>query len=288
MTPLPPRYWRLAHGRSLDLAPGLLMGIVNVTPDSFSDGGRLQGTDAAVTHALRLAADGAHILDIGGESTKPGAVEISDAEEQDRVLPVIEKLVKETEAAISIDTYRASTARLAIAAGAHIINDVHGAQREPAIADVAAETGAGLCLMHTGRGREKLKDVIADQFHFLNHSLEIARAAGVADEAIVLDPGFGFAKDAEENMELMARFAELRDFGLPLIAGTSRKRFIGAMTGVEEASRRDPGTAATTVYLRPRGADIFRVHDVAINRDALAVANAMIALEHRLRKEQEA
>ncbi len=285
---MPPRgSWRLAHGRVLDYGPGLLMGIVNVTPDSFSDGGRLSGPDAAVEHALRLAADGAHILDIGGESTKPGAVEISAAEEQDRVLPVIERLAKEADVVISIDTYRASTARAAVLAGAHIINDVHGAQREPEIAAVAAETGAGLCLMHTGRGREKLADVIADQFLFLDRSLEIARAAGVAEDALFLDPGFGFAKDAEENMELMARFAELHRFGLPLIAGTSRKRFIGTMTGVEQADRRDAGTAATTFYLRQRGAALFRVHDVAINRDALAVANAMLALEQRLAAQPE-
>lgn len=258
------------------------MGIVNITPDSFSDGGRLLDTDAAVEHALRLASDGAHILDIGGESTKPDAVEISAAEEQDRVLPVIERLARETSAAISIDTYRASTARLALHAGAHIVNDVHGAQREPEIAAVAAQFGAGLCLMHTGRGREKLKDVIEDQFLFLKRSLAIARAAGLPERAIVIDPGFGFAKDTEENMQLMARFSELRALGLPLIAGTSRKRFIGAMTGVDDAAKRDAGTAATTVYLRQRGAAIFRVHDVAANRDALAVANAMLDLERRL------
>lgn len=287
VTSLSPRLWRLAHGRSLDLGPGLLMGIVNITPDSFSDGGRLRSTEAAVEHALRLAGEGAHILDIGGESTKPGAVEVTAAEEQDRVLPVIERLVRETAAAISIDTYRASTARLAVNMGAHIINDVHGAQREPEIAAVAAETGAGLCLMHTGRGREKAADVIEDQFLFLNRSLQIAREAGVADDRIVLDPGFGFAKDSDENMEVMVRFAELQAFRMPLIAGTSRKRFIGTMTGIEDASRRDAGTAATTVYLRQKGAAIFRVHDVAINRDALAVANAIMALEMRLARTQD-
>lgn len=258
------------------------MGIVNVTPDSFSDGGRLVGTEAAVEHALRLASDGAHILDIGGESTKPDALEVSAAEEQDRVLPVIERLVRETAAAISIDTYRASTARLALEVGAHIVNDVHGAQREPEIAAVAAQFGAGLCLMHTGRGREKREDVIEDQFVFLERSLAIARGAGVAEAAIVLDPGFGFAKDTDENIQLMARFSELHALGRPLVAGTSRKRFIGAMTGVDDAAKRDAGTAATTVYLRQRGAAVFRVHDVAINRDALAVANAMIDIERHL------
>nr|WP_316654421.1 dihydropteroate synthase [uncultured Gellertiella sp.] len=276
------RIWQLAHGRALDLKDGALMAIINVTPDSFSDGGLLKSTAAAVDHALACVAGGADILDIGGESTRPGAVGISAAEEQDRVLPVIEALAARTDALMSIDTYRASTARLAVAAGAHVINDVHGAQREPEIAKVAAETGAGLCLMHTGRGRDKLSDVIADQILFLGRSLDIADAAGVARSAVVLDPGFGFAKDPAENMELMARFAELHGFGLPLIAGTSRKRFIGTMTGEEMADRRDAGTAATTVYLRQQGAAIFRVHNVAINRDALAVANAMLDAEARL------
>ncbi|MFC0478476.1 dihydropteroate synthase [Gellertiella hungarica] len=276
------RQWHLAGGRVLDLEDGVLMAIVNVTPDSFSDGGRHSGTDAAVAHALACVEEGAHILDIGGESSRPGATEVTAAEEQDRVLPVIEALVRQTDAIISIDTYRAETAQLAIAAGAHIINDVHGAQREPDIAAVAARTGAGLCLMHTGRGREKLPDLVADQRHFLSRSLEIAASAGVAREAIVLDPGFGFAKDAAEDLELMVRFAELHVFGYPLLAGTSRKRFIGGMTGRTVAAERDVGTAATTVYLRQQGASIFRVHNVANNRDALAVANAILKDEKRL------
>lgn len=282
MVPTAGQSWKAAHGRSVALDKGVLMAIINVTPDSFSDGGRLQSAEDAVQHALAAAAAGAGILDIGGESTKPGADEISAEEEQARVLPVIAALLKQTDALISIDTYRASTARLAIQAGAHIINDVHGAQREPEIARVAAETGAGLCLMHTGRGRDKLPDVIEDQFLFLSLSLAIARDAGVADDAIVLDPGFGFAKDSEENMALMVRFAELHRLGYPLLAGTSRKRFIGTMTGEEQADRRDVATAATTLYLRQKGAAVFRVHNVAINRDALAVGNAILAAEARL------
>lgn len=274
--------WKVAHGRSIALHDGVLMAIINVTPDSFSDGGRLQSATDAVSHALACVAEGAHILDIGGESTKPGAEEVSAEEEQARVLPVIEALSLQTNAFISIDTYRASTARLAVEAGAHIINDVHGAQREPEIARVAAELGAGLCLMHTGRGREKLPDVIDDQMLFLKQSLKIAGDAGVPPEAVVLDPGFGFAKDADENIALMVRFAELHRLGYPLLAGTSRKRFIGTMTGEEQADRRDAGTAATTTYLRQKGAAVFRVHNVAINRDALAVGNAILAAEARL------
>lgn len=272
-----PFHWSLAHGRSLLLGPqGLIMAIVNVTPDSFSDGGRHDTTERAIEHARRCIAAGARILDIGGESTRPDAAAVSPAEEQDRVLPVIAALAREGEAVISVDTYRAETARLAIEAGAHIVNDVHGLQREPDIARVAAETGAGLCIMHTGRDRQKLPDVIDDQFAFLERSLEIARSAGVLDQAIVLDPGFGFAKDTDENMELMARFEELFRFERPILAGTSRKRFVGAITG-RDAADRDAGTAATTVMLRLAGAAVFRVHDVAINRDALVMADAMVA-----------
>jgi dihydropteroate synthase len=280
-------YWRTAHGRGIALeAKGRLMAIVNVTPDSFSDGGRHFSVDRAVEHALSCLSDGAEILDIGGESTRPGATPVSAAEEQDRVLPVIEQLARETDALISIDTYRADTARRAIAAGAHIINDVHGLQREPEIAAIAAEYGAGLCVMHTGRGRDRLVDVIADQFDYLERSLAIAAAAKVARETIVLDPGFGFAKETvEENMALMARCDELLALGYPLLVGTSRKRFLGTLTG-REAGERDAATAATTVLLRMKGASVFRVHNVAINRDALAIADAMIAAQREAGKEQ--
>lgn len=275
--PFEPFRWSLAHGRHLELGPrGILMAIVNVTPDSFSDGGLFDSADAAVAQAVLCLEQGAGIIDIGGESTRPGAAPVSAAEEQDRILPVIEALAASTEAIISVDTYRAETARLAVEAGAHIVNDVHGLQREPDIAGVAAQSGAGLCIMHTGRDREKLPDVVEDHYLFLGRSLEIARQAGVRREAIVLDPGFGFAKDTQENLELMARFGELFGFETPLLAGTSRKRFVGAVTG-REAAGRDAGTAATTALLRMAGAAVFRVHDVAINRDALLMADAMLA-----------
>lgn len=252
------------------------MAIINVTPDSFSDGGLNASSADARRNALKAVDDGADIVDIGGESTRPGAAEVSAAEEQDRVLPVIEALSSRRSVLISIDTYRASTAESAIAAGAHIVNDVHGLQRDPELAGVVARTSAGVCIMHTGRGREKLPDVIADQFEFLRGSLEIARAAGIADDAIVLDPGFGFNKETpRENIELAARFAELHVLGFPLLAGTSRKRFLGALTG-REAPDRDVATAATSALLRYAGAAIFRVHNVAINRDALIVADAML------------
>jgi len=280
-SPFDPFDWRLAHGRQLELGPrGLLMAIVNVTPDSFSDGGRFDSADRAVAQAILCLEEGADIVDIGGESTRPDAAPVTAAEEQDRILPVIEALAATTDAIISVDTYRAETARLAVAAGAHIVNDVHGLQREPGIARVAAETGAGLCIMHTGRDRQKLPDVVEDQYLFLGRSLEIAREAGVAREAMVLDPGFGFAKDTDENLELMARFGELFGYELPLLAGTSRKRFVGAVTG-RDGDARDIATAATTALLRVAGAAVFRVHDVAINRDALAMADAMLAARRK-------
>lgn len=271
------REWRLAHGRSLTLGPvSVIMGVLNVTPDSFSDGGVHLALDKAIEGARAMIAEGATIIDVGGESTRPGATRVDPRTEQARVLPVIEALAGQTDVLISVDTYREETARLAVAAGAHIVNDVWGVQREPAIADLAAETGAGLVIMHTGRERERDPDVIVDQFAFLNRSLEIARLAGVAREQIVLDPGFGFAKETEENLALMRRFGELQAFGYPFLAGTSRKRFLGAVTG-RDADQRDVVTAATSAILRLAGADVFRVHDVRMNRDALAIADAMLA-----------
>lgn len=254
------------------------MAIVNVTPDSFSDGGAHSSRDEALRFALQCLEEGADILDIGGESTRPGADAVSAAQEQDRILPVIESLARETDALISVDTYRAETAQLALAAGAHIINDVHGLQREPEIADVAAAAGAGLCIMHTGRGRDVLADPIADQRLFFESSLAIARNADVAAQTIVLDPGFGFAKETvEANIGLMARCNELLDLGYPLLVGTSRKRFLGTLIG-RDAAGRDAATAASSVLLRLQGAAIFRVHDVRTNRDALAVADAMLTM----------
>jgi dihydropteroate synthase len=277
MSPSDETVWMLAHGRTLKLGrTGVIMAIINVTPDSFSDGGVNADRAAAVANALRAVEAGAGIIDVGGESTRPGAAPVTAAEEQDRVLGVIEALSGASDAILSVDTYRAETARLAVRAGAHIINDVHGLQREPDIAAVAAATGAGLVVMHTGRGRDKRPDPIDDQFMFFARSLEIAASAGVAPGQIVLDPGFGFGKEtAEDNLVLMARFGELRRLGHPLLAGTSRKRFLGSVTGREPADR-GVATAATTALLRMAGAAIFRVHDVAFNVDALRVADAML------------
>ena len=271
------RRWQLAHGRHLDLGPkALVMGILNVTPDSFSDGGRFDTAERALDQAALMVEQGAVIVDVGGEFDTAGRDSGVGEGRTTPDPPGHRNLVERQERAlISVDTYREETARLAVAAGAHIVNDVHGLQREPGIARLAAETGAGLVIMHTGRDREKLPDVIADQFLFLEKSLEIARDAGVGDNQIVLDPGFGFAKDPEENLQLMARFEELHALGHPWLVGTSRKRMVGHITG-RDPNTRDPGTAATSVILRVKGADLFRVHNVAMNVDALVFADAML------------
>lgn len=275
-TAFEPRKLKLGRGIEMDLGPrSRIMAILNVTPDSFSDGGRYEATEAAIAGARAMHREGADIIDIGGESTRPGAEPVSALEEQRRILPVIEALSKDPGLLISVDTWRAETARLALSAGCHMINDVWGLQREPEIARIAAGQGAAVAIMHTGREREVLADPVADQFAWFGESLRIARQAGLEDDRILLDPGFGFAKDAELNLELMVRFAELHRLGFPLLAGTSRKRFIGTLTG-RDADDRDAGTAATSVALRLLGAAVFRVHNVAFNKDGLAVADAMV------------
>lgn len=267
---------RLGRDRAIELGPrARLMGIVNVTPDSFSDGGLHVDAAVAVDAAFAMIGEGADIIDIGGESTRPGADPVSALDEQRRIMPVIEALGRREDVLISVDTWRAETARLALAAGAHLINDVWGLQREPEMARVVADAGAAVAIMHTGRDRERLPDLVEDQFHWFAKSLDIARRAGIGDDQIMLDPGFGFAKDAADNIELMVRFAELHALKLPLLAGTSRKRFIGGLTG-RDASERDVGTVATSVALRLAGAAMFRVHNVAFNKDGLAVADAMV------------
>lgn len=271
--------WTLAHGRGLVLGQkSLIMGVLNVTPDSFSDGGSYTTADSALAQAVHMVEEGADILDIGGESTRPGAAIVTEQQEIDRVIPVIENIASRLDIAISIDTYRAGTARAAVAAGAHIVNDVWGLQREPHIAQVAKDTGAGLVIMHTSREREPLPDVIADQVAFLTRSLEIAEEAGVSRSQIVLDPGFGFGKETEEsNVELMARLDELETMGYPWLIGTSRKRFLGTITG-RPSGERDLATAITSAILRLKGGAIFRVHDVRSTHDALAIADAVLAL----------
>ncbi len=275
--PFAPFEWKLAHDRRLTLGPeGRIMGVVNVTPDSFSDGGQFLEPGNAVEQAKSLFNDGAVMIDVGGESSRPGAEEISGEEECRRILPVIEQLAQIPDMLISVDTWRASTAEKALAAGAHVINDIWGFQRDPELAPLAAEKKAGCILMHTGRGREKLPDPVEDQMFFLSKSIERASYAGIEATRIVLDPGFGFAKDASENVTILANLEKLFELGQPILTGTSRKRFIGEITD-RPAEERDVGTSATTVVARMKGSAIFRVHDVATNMDALKIADAVLS-----------
>ncbi len=273
-----PRSWSFAHGRALELGVhSIIMGILNVTPDSFSDGGVNIDPEKAVSAAKKMINAGAAIIDIGGESTKPGAITVDGKTERQRVLPVIRVLADQTDAILSIDTYRADTARQAIEAGCHIVNDVWGLQKDPDMAGVVADARAGVVIMHTGREREVLNDVIDDQRLFLGRSLQIAKKAGIPEDSIVLDPGIGFAKGTEDCLELLNRFEELHEFGYPLLVGASRKRFLGTVTGHEAFTDRDIATAATSIVARMKGAAIFRVHDVAANLDALNVGDALVA-----------
>ena len=257
-----------------------VMGVVNVTPDSFSDGGEFLDPDAAIAHGRQLAADGAHILDIGGESTRPGAQPVDVDEELRRVLPVIEGLAG-GEAEISIDTTKVEVARRAVQAGATIVNDVSAFRFEPAIAELVAETGAGCWLMHmlgeprTMQDDPRYDDVVADVKAFLEERMAFAVAAGVREERIWLDPGIGFGKTLEQNLELLRRLDEIVALGRPVVIGTSRKSFLGKLTGRPEKERL-PGTIATNVMALERGARIFRVHDVAEVAEALTVAAATL------------
>lgn len=276
----------MAGHREYELAPGgatlrlgrtaRLMGILNVTPDSFSDGGRFDAVPAALAQARQMLAEGADIIDIGGESTRPGAEEVSAADELARVLPAITALRTDAiTAPISIDTYKAEVAQRAIDAGATIINDVYGLQRDPELAAVAAATGAPLLLMHWDRARDTSRDVMAEMARYFEVTLDIVDKAGVARENVVLDPGFGFAKSLRENYEILRRLPELLALGFPVLVGTSRKSMIGKLLDVP-ADARLAGTVATSVLGYAVGAHIFRVHDVRPNRDALRVAEAAL------------
>ena len=272
--------------REYELAPGgaalrlgrtaRLMGILNVTPDSFSDGGRFDAAPAALAQARLMLAEGADIIDIGGESTRPGAEEVSVADELTRVLPAIAALRADgITAPISIDTYKAEVAEQAIAAGATIINDVHGLQREPEVAAVAAQYDAPLVVMHWDKARDTGRDVMAEMARYFDVTLDIADKAGVTRDRIVLDPGFGFAKSLSENYEILRRLPELVAMGFPVLVGTSRKSMIGKLLDMP-ANERLAGTIATSVLGYTAGAHIFRVHDIRPNRDALRVAEAAL------------
>ncbi len=269
--------WAMAHGRGIVLGPdAITMGIVNATPDSFSDGGEHDSVNAAIAHADAMMEEGADIIEVGGESTRPGADPVDADTEQARILPVLEGLKVREEMLLSVDTYRAATASKAIEAGAHIINDVGGCQVDPDIAKVAAGTGAGLIIMHSSRDRDVNPDPLEDQIEFFQRSLDTCHKAGVEAEQIVIDPGFGFGKDGPGNIILLQALPVLHGLGFPILIGTSRKRFLKAITG-KEKSGLAAATSATSVIARMQGAAVFRVHDVAENVDALAVADAIIA-----------
>lgn len=262
---------------ALELGPApLIMGILNVTPDSFSDGGEHDTVDAALVQARRMIAEGADIIDVGGESTRPGSQEIGVQAELDRVMPVLDALAEaDIDSPISIDTYKALVADQALQAGARIVNDVRGLQRDPEIADVAALHGAPVIAMHWDTERDRSKDIVAEMTRWFERSIEIALGAGVARDRIVLDPGFGFAKSFEENYTLLNRLDELHALGFPLLIGTSRKSMIGKLLDAEPAER-VAGTVATSVLAWLKGGHVFRVHDVRENRDALRVARAAL------------
>jgi dihydropteroate synthase len=259
-----------------------VMGVVNVTPDSFSDGGRYLDARAAIAHGLELELAGAAILDIGGESTRPGADPVAEREELARVLPVIEGLVAAgCRAQISIDTSKSAVAAAALAAGATYVNDVTGFRFDPAIADVVAGAQVDCCVMHmlgeprTMQDDPRYDDVVAEVGEFLLERLEFAVSRGIERDRVMLDPGIGFGKTIVHNLELLNRLDELVSIGQTLVIGTSRKSFLGKITG-RPPDERVPGTIATNVLAYERGARVFRVHDVAPVHDALAVAAATV------------
>jgi dihydropteroate synthase len=272
--------WRL-RSRQLSIGPGpLLMGIVNVTPDSFSDGGKFFGHDLAVAHALRLLSEGADILDIGGESTRPYSTAVSSAEEFRRVLPVIEAVRRDQpQAVISIDTSKAAIAAAAIAAGVEIINDVTGLSGDPQMIDVARDSGAGVCAMHMRGTPQTMQDdptyvdVVAEIHDYLRERRDALQSAGIDRERICLDPGIGFGKTHEHNIALLANCWQFHDLGCPLLVGHSRKGFIAHCIGDKTADR-TPGSIGASLALALQGVQILRVHDVAPLRQALILFKA--------------
>jgi len=271
----------LVCGRfELTLNQTLIMGIVNVTPDSFSDGGHHDTLDAAIEHAHRLIAEGAHILDIGGESTRPGSPRVSLQDEANRVLPVIEAL-RDADIPLSVDTYKPEIMRSALDAGADMLNDIRGFASDAALQVAAADRRCGLCVMHMlgepqtmQAGEPHYDDVVGDVRHFLLRQCQRLIAAGVAPERIVLDPGLGFGKTTEHNYTLLARMRNLGALGYPVLIGLSRKTMIGAVTG-KPVDQRVAGSVAGALAAAARGAAIVRVHDVAQTADALAVWEAV-------------
>lgn len=267
----------VVHDRSWSIEPGrtLVMGILNLTPDSFSDGGRHTELEAAVERAKQLAAEGADLLDIGAESTRPyGANPITAQEEMNRLLPVLEKVLATVEIPVSIDTYKSEVADRALQMGAHILNDIWGLQQDPDMAKVAAKHGVPIVVMHNRNSIESTRDIMSEMTDFFRRSVEIGITAGIAQDRFIIDPGIGFGKNTAQNLEVLGRLAELSTLGQPILVGTSRKRFIGEILGLSVEERME-GTGATVVHSLINGASIVRVHDVkqakrmAVMTDAL-------------------
>lgn len=273
------------HLGAISLDCPAVMGILNTTPDSFSDGGRFTAPSVAIMHAEQMAVAGAAIVDVGGESTRPGAPDVSEQEEIDRVVPVIEAIRSALDVAISVDTSKPGVMRAAVAAGATMINDVRALRAEGAL-EAAAELQQAVCLMHmqgeprTMQQAPQYDDVVADVTQFLRERVSECTQAGMAEELLVIDPGFGFGKTREDNIELLANLRQLQDIGPPLLIGVSRKSTLGILTG-REVDERQPASVAAAVLAVDRGASIVRAHDVAETVDALRVARAVIESDKR-------
>lgn len=253
-----------------------IMGILNITPDSFSDGGRFNGLEAALEHARQMVAEGADIIDVGGESTRPGHIPVTAEEELARITPIIETLSRELSTPISVDTYKASTAAAAIQAGAHMINDIWGLKADPEMAQVVAHHQVPICLMHN-RAQNHYDNLIEEIISDLAGSIELALRAGVKDENIIIDPGLGFGKNWRQNFQVMSKLEQLSRLGYPVLLGASRKLFTGKLLDLPVDQRLE-GTLAATVVGITKGIDIVRVHDVRENKRAAVMADAMMRL----------
>ena len=259
-----------------------IMGILNVTPDSFSDGGRYNELDAALRHAEQLVREGADVIDVGGESTRPGHIQITDEEEIQRVVPIIEALKSRFDVPVSIDTYKSCVAEAALDAGADLVNDIWGLKYDERMASVIAGYGAACCLMHN-RNTAEYSDFLVDFMEDMRECVETASRAGIAEDKILLDPGVGFGKTYEMNLEIISRLEIMHELGYPILLGTSRKSVIGLTLDLP-ADQREEGTLVTTVYGVQKGCAFVRVHDVEKNRRAIEMTRALMR-EHSLRAE---
>lgn len=256
-----------------------VMGILNVTPDSFSDGGRFNTLDSALRHAEEMVSDGADILDVGGESTRPGHTQITDEEEIERVVPVIRILKSHFDIPVSIDTYKSTVARAALEAGADLVNDIWGFKYDPHMAKLTAEYQAACCLMHN-RNAAEYQNFLEDFMNDMQECIRIAKEAGIPDDKIILDPGVGFGKNYEMNLEIIQKVGKMQELGYPVLLGTSRKSVIGLTLDLP-SDQREEGTLATTVYGMLNGCSFVRVHDVKANKRAIAMTEAILR-EHNL------